>query len=81
MTVAKSCCCVLREGHMHTASNSWGTLGWGKTWTTRPQQLGTGGCALPIRGFPGGAVIKNLPDNAGDAGDIPAFDPWVGMIL
>ena len=25
--------------------------------------------------FPGGAVVKNLPTNVGDAGD-----PWVGMI-
>ena len=27
-------------------------------------------------GFPGGAVGKNLPANAGDLG----FDPWVGKI-
>ena len=25
-------------------------------------------------------VVKNLPDNAGDAGDV-GFDPWVGRIL
>ena len=24
-----------------------------------------------IRGFPGGAVVKNLPANAGDTGSIP----------
>ena len=28
-------------------------------------------------GFPGGAVVKNLPDNAGD---ICEFNPWVGKI-
>ena len=30
-----------------------------------------------IRGFPGGAVVKNPPANAGDARD----DPWVGKIF
>ena len=25
-----------------------------------------------LRGFPGGSAVKNLPDNAGDAGFIPA---------
>ena len=29
-------------------------------------------------GFPGGAVVKNPPANAGDARD--RFDPWVGKI-
>ena len=29
-------------------------------------------------GFPGGAVVKNLPANAGDARD--TRDPWVGKI-
>ena len=29
-------------------------------------------------GFPGGAVVKNLPDIAGDARD--RFDPWVRKI-
>ena len=24
-----------------------------------------------FRGFPGGSVVKNLPDNAGDSGSIP----------
>ena len=26
-----------------------------------------------IGGFPGGAVVKNLPDNAGDMGSIPGL--------
>ena len=84
MTVAKSCCCI-QEKPLCTLPvipeapwaeeklelpdlNNWG--------------LGTGDCALPIRGFPGGTVVKNLPDNVGDAGDIPAFNfnPWVGKI-
>ena len=26
---------------------------------------------IPIRDIPGGAVVKNLPSNAGDAGLIP----------
>ena len=30
-------------------------------------------------GFPGGAVVKNLPANAGDAGD-SGFYPWAGKI-
>ena len=30
-------------------------------------------------GFPRGAVIKNLPANAGDARDA-GFDPWVRKI-
>ena len=30
-------------------------------------------------GFPGGAVVKNLPANAGDAGD-SGFCSWVGKI-
>ena len=25
-------------------------------------------------------MVRNLPDNAGDAGDIPAFNPWVRKI-
>ena len=29
-------------------------------------------------GFPGGAVVKNLPANAGDARDW--FNPWVGKM-
>ena len=24
----------------------------------------------PLRGFPGGSLVKNLPANAGDAGDV-----------
>ena len=31
-------------------------------------------------GFPGGAVVKNLPVNAGDAGDLCRLDPWVRKI-
>ena len=34
---------------------------------------------FPIKvqyGFPGDAVVKDLPANAGDTG----FDPWVGKI-
>ena len=27
-------------------------------------------CLLQFRGFPGGAVIKNLPFNTGDAGNV-----------
>ena len=27
----------------------------------------------PLGGFPGGAVVKNLPANAGDAGSIPGM--------
>ena len=30
-------------------------------------------------GFPGGAVIKNLPANVRDTGEC-GFDPWVGKI-
>ena len=30
-------------------------------------------------GFPGGAVVKNPPANAGDARD-EGFNPWVGKI-
>ena len=32
------------------------------------------------KGFPGGAVVKNLPANAGDAGSIPGSErsPGVG---
>ena len=32
-----------------------------------------------IYGFPGGAVVKNSPDNTGDAGDmssVPGKIPW-----
>ena len=35
-------------------------------------------------GFPGGSVVKNLPSNSGDAGDmglIAGSDPWIGKIL
>ena len=28
---------------------------------------------IPIRDIPGGAVVKNLPSNAGDAGLIPGW--------
>ena len=28
---------------------------------------------LMIKGFPGGAVVKNLPDNAGDTGSSPGL--------
>ena len=31
-----------------------------------------------VKGFPGGLTVKNLPANAGDAGQ--GFDPWVGKI-
>ena len=34
-----------------------------------------------IYGFPGGAVVKNLPANAGGARDVGCgFDPWVRKI-
>ena len=38
-----------------------------------------------IKGFPSGAVIKNLPANAGDTRDarrhrICGFHPWIGKI-
>ena len=29
-------------------------------------------------GFPGGTVVKNLPDNAGDAGSIPGSGRSLG---
>ena len=32
----------------------------------------------PLGGFPGGAVVKNLPANAGDAGSIPGLGRSVG---
>ena len=32
-----------------------------------------------LKGFAGGSAIKNLPADAGDAGDT-GFDPWVGKI-
>ena len=31
-------------------------------------------------GFPADAVVKNLPANAGDTGDMDGFDPWIGKI-
>ena len=36
---------------------------------------------LPSQGFPGGSVIKNLPANAGDTGDVGSIPgsgrfPW-----
>ena len=31
-------------------------------------------------GFPGDAVVKNLPANAGDTRKRHGFDPWVGKI-
>ena len=37
-------------------------------------RIGVGGCFSSgkdgLRGFPGGAVLKNLPANAGDAGNM-----------
>ena len=33
-----------------------------------------------IKGFPGGAVVKNMAANTGDAGDVGS-DRWVGKIL
>ena len=41
-----------------------GTSFWGKSKKKLPKRV-TG------RDFPGGAVVKNLPSNAGDAGSIP----------
>ena len=35
---------------------------------------------IPGCSFPGGAVIKNPPANAGDIGDSGSFNPWVEMI-
>ena len=32
----------------------------------------------PLGGFPGGAVVKNLPANAGDAGSIPGLGRSLG---
>ena len=29
---------------------------------------------LKLEGFPGGSVIKNLPDNVGDMGSIPNLE-------
>ena len=34
----------------------------------------TSGVALSLKGFPGGAVVKNTPANEGNT----RFDPWVG---
>ena len=31
-------------------------------------------------GFPGGAVVKNPPTSAGDAGDLVVFYPWIKEI-
>ena len=28
---------------------------------------------MPLRGFPGGAVVENLPANAGDTGSSPGL--------
>ena len=33
---------------------------------------------LPVGGFPGGSVVKNLPANAGDAGLIPGSGRFPG---
>ena len=33
--------------------------------------------ALPVKGFPGGSVVKNLPANAGDAGYVGSI-PGLG---
>ena len=30
-------------------------------------------------GFPGGAVLKNLPANAGDAGSVPGLGRFLGV--
>ena len=35
--------------------------------------------SVNIEGFPGGSVVKNSPDNAGDKRDM-GFDPWVRKI-
>ena len=37
-------------------------------------------CVNTHMGFPDNSVVKNLPANAGAAGD-PVFDSWVGKIL
>ena len=31
-------------------------------------------------GFTGDSVVKNLPVNAEDSGDVGLIDPWVGKI-
>ena len=36
-------------------------------------QLATILAVYSREGFPGGSVVKNLPDNAGDAGSVPGW--------
>jgi len=32
-----------------------------------------------LNGFPGGSVVKNLPPNIGDAGDVES-NPWIRKV-
>ena len=41
---------------------------WGRKESDMTEQLSLSLCAL--LGFPGGSVVKNLPANAGDPGDV-----------
>ena len=45
------------------------TLAWKIPWTEEPGGL--------IKGFPGGSVVKSLPANAGDTGDVGSI-PGLG---
>ena len=73
---------ALSEKAMATHSS---TLAWQIPWTEEPGRLQSMGLlgvghnwatSLSLftfmpRGFPGGSVVKNLPDNAGDADSVP----------
>ena len=61
-------------------SGQWKTAEWkvGKDGDGAFFQLPLPGSCLAVTGFPGDAVVKNPPANAGDA---RGFDPWVRKIL
>ena len=41
---------------------------------SRPKECDKHPCTIIIKGFPGGLVVKNLPDNAGNMGLISQED-------
>ena len=53
-----------------------------RLWRTGPTEMDVYRLKIKLsryRGFPGGAVAKNPPANAANAGDL-RFSPWVGKI-
>ena len=49
-----------------------------QAWSLWDFEFVTSALGLPVLSFPGGAVVKNLPLNTGDAGSIPGVGkiPW-----